>query len=280
MRVRTAVYIAVAVLLAALSKAQSPPNPNPDSRQQGNNEVRFVTTQDGGVSEVLQSIEVPPKAGAPFMLTLETEWIKTLPDGGTVTFINKRHIARDSSGRIYQERWALVPKNDPRVKSMMTLIQIKDPDAGTAYDCFLVATKSKTCELLVYTGSTAKVYKPASPPSGELSGNRGTVVHQNLGMQILAGVSTEGTRDVTTYNPGVFGNDRKVVVEREFWYSPELGLSLYSVRNDPRIGKQIFTVTSVTQGEPDKSLFELPAGFGVVDQRQIATSPAQAADTP
>ena len=72
--------------------------------------VQFVNTQDGGVREVLESIAVPPKAGAPFTLTLETEWQKLLYDGGTVTFVNKRRIARDAAGRVYQERWALVPK--------------------------------------------------------------------------------------------------------------------------------------------------------------------------
>jgi hypothetical protein len=91
-----------------------------------------------------------------------------------------------------------------------------------------------------------------------------------LGAQILAGVSAEGIRDVTTYNPGVFGNDRKVTIEREFWYSEQLGLSLLSVREDPRIGKQTFVVTSVNQSDPDSSLFELPAGFKTVDLRETA----------
>jgi hypothetical protein len=89
-----------------------------------------------------------------------------------------------------------------------------------------------------------------------------------LGKQFIAGVETAGTRDATIYNPGVFGNDRKVTVEREFWYSPDLGVNLLSIRSDPRFGKQTFTVTTVTLAEPDLSLFELPAGFTVVDRRQ------------
>lgn len=261
MRVLTVILI-IATSGAATLKAQDRPAAQSPSKQS-----QFVTTQDGGVSEVLQSIEVPPKASAPFTLTLETEWAKTLNDGGTVTYVNKRRIARDASGRIYQERWALVPKNDPRVKSMMTVIQIADPDAGTLYNCFLVV-KTNTCELLKYTGSISKIYKPASPPSGPLANNQGTVVHQDLGTQILAGVSADGVRDITTYNPGVFGNDRKVTIEREFWYSEHLGLNLLSIREDPRIGKQIFTVTSVDQTDPDPSLFELPAGFKVADLRE------------
>jgi hypothetical protein len=108
------------------------------------------------------------------------------------------------------------------------------------------------------------------PPSGPLPNNQGTVVHQESGAQILAGVSAEGVRDVTTDNPGVFGNDRQVIVEREFWYSEHLGLSLQSIRDDPRIGKQTFIVTSVDQSDPDSSLFELPPGFKTVDLRETA----------
>jgi hypothetical protein len=232
-------------------------------------EAQFVNTEDGGVSEVLQSIVVPPKPGAPFSLTLETEWVKTLYDGGTVTFVNKRRIARDAAGRIYQERWALVPKNDDRVKSMMTVIQIADPDAHTLYNCFLVV-KTDTCELLTYAGSTSRIYKPANPATGPLPGGQGDILHQNLGKQFIAGVETEGSRDTTTYNPGVFGNDRKVTIDQEFWYAPQLGINLLSIRTDPRIGKQTFTVTSVVQSDPDPSLFELPVGFKVVDHRQTA----------
>lgn len=260
-----------AILLFTLATADATLLDTQDktSAQSSNKQPQFVTTQDGGVSEVLQSIEVPPKAGAPFTLILETEWAKTLNDGGKVTYVNKRRIARDASGRIYQERWALVPKNDSRVKSIMTVIQIIDPAAGTLYNCFLVV-KTHTCELLKYTGSNSKIYKPFSPPSGPLPNNQGTVVHQELGAQILAGVSAEGVRDVTTYNPGVFGNDRQVIVEREFWYSEHLGLSLQSIRDDPRIGKQTFIVTSVDQSDPDSSLFELPPGFKTVDLRETA----------
>src|SRR5271163_3563761 len=58
--------------------------------------------QDGGTREVLESIVIPPKADAPFTLTLQTEAVRTLYDGGTITEVNQRKIARDSKGRIYQ----------------------------------------------------------------------------------------------------------------------------------------------------------------------------------
>jgi hypothetical protein len=268
LRAVTVVLLATACLGTGSLKqdAHSPQQPE-------KTESRIVNTQDGGVSEVLQSIEIPPKPLAPFTLTLETEWVKMLPDGGTVTWVNKRRIARDSAGRIYQERWALIPKGDPRVKAVLTVIQIEDPNEHTLYNCFII-TKTNTCELLTYSASASSVYKPLSPKSGPLPEDQGVALHEDLGTKFIFDVQTEGTHDTVTYNPGAFGNDRKLTVEKEFWYSAQLGISLSSIRTDPQIGKQTFTVTSLNVSEPDPALFELPAGFKIVDHRQ--TAPPQA----
>jgi len=261
---RTFVFVLLActtlALLAPMAPEQAASLPQQKRGQQ-------VQAEDGGLSEVLESIVISPKPQAPFTLTLETEWVKTLYDGGTITWVNKRRIARDSAGRIYQERWALVPKTG-NAESMMTVIQISDPNAHTLYNCFMVMKKD-TCELLTYVPMTLETRKPATS-TVPLHRDQGDVVHEELGKQFLAGVETEGTRDATTYNPGTFGNDRKVTVEREFWYSPQLGINLLSIRSDPRFGKQTFAVTSVTLTDPDPKLFELPAGFKVVDHRQTA----------
>ncbi len=90
-------------------------------------------------------------------------------------------------------------------------------------------------------------------------------IHEDLGKQYFLGLETTGTRDTTIYNPNVFGNDRKVVAEKEFWYSRELGINLLSKRSDPRFGSQTFTVTALDTSEPDVKLFEIPSGFKIVD---------------
>jgi hypothetical protein len=253
--------LAAAGLLALPAMGQEPTPQDPQKK------VTIVHTHDGGVTEVLQSIVVPPKAEAPFTLTLETEWVKQLYEGGTTTFVNRRRIARDAAGRVYQERWALVPKNDDHVRSILSMIQIFDPLAHTRHDCFMLGKKN-TCELLNYERSTSNIYKPISPATGPLSGDQGSAIHEDLGKRLLVGVETEGTHDTLIYNPGAFGNDRKMTVENEFWWSPQLGLNLLSIKIDPRIGKQTFTVTDLVQGDPDPSLFQLPAGFEVVDRRK------------
>jgi len=261
-----------AFLLPAHVRAQkepaAAPAPPPKDAQQ-------YYVRDGGVTETLESIVIPPKAGAPFTLTLETEWVKTLYDGGTITSVNQRRIARDSSGRIYQERWFLVPKNG-KIESKMTTVQIADPNAHTLYNCFMLQ-QPKQCILSGYAPSTAAVYKEASPPPGELNDGAGTAMHEDLGKQSIDGLETTGTRDSVIYNPGVFGNDRKVSVEHEFWYSAHLGINLLSIRSDPRFGKQTFRATNVILAEPDPKLFELPEGFTVQDRRTSPSMPPSVA---
>jgi hypothetical protein len=265
MRARFAFLIASAWLIPASGQGQAPSQPLQKSAQR-------VRAEDGGVSEMMESIVVSAKPQAPFTLMLETEWVRTLSDGGTITSVNKRRIARDAAGRIYQERWFLVPKNGD-VESQMTTIQLSDPNAHTLYNCFFVGPKKNVCELLTYTPMTPAVNPAAKPSAGDLPDNQGSFVHDDLGKQFISGVETVGMRDSRTYNPGAFGNDRKMTVEREVWYSPQLDLNLLSIRSDPRTGKQTFTATNVTLEDPDSTLFELPAGFKVVDHRQ--TSPPE-----
>ncbi len=222
--------------------------------------------EDGGVNEMMESIVVPEKPQAPFTMVLETEWIRVLADGGTITSVNKRRIARDASGRVYQERWFLVPKNG-NVESQMTTIQIADPKTHQLYNCFFFGAKKNLCELLNFEPSSVAVNTAEKNVAGDLPDHQGSFAHEFLGKQFISGVETLGVRDSTIYNPGVFGNDRKVTVEREVWYSPQLELNLLSVRNDPRTGKQTFTGRDVVLGDPDPALFGIPPGFQVVDRR-------------
>jgi hypothetical protein len=270
MRAFGAFLLLCAFLIPATVCAQQEPATTPAARP---NRSRQYYVQDGGVTETLQSIVIPPKAGAPFTLTLQTEWVKILYDGGTVTSVNQRRIARDSKGRIYQERWFLVPKNG-NVESQMTTIQIADPNAHTLYNCFMLE-QPKRCVLTHYAPSTSDVYKETPPPPGDMKDGEATALHEDLGKQSIDGIETTGTRDSVIFNPGVFGNDRKVTVEREFWYSPELGVNLLSIRSDPRIGKQTFRATNLILAEPDAKLFELPEGFEVQDRRPPQSAPAK-----
>lgn len=228
-------------------------------------------SNDGGGSGVLESIYVPNLANAPFSLTLHTEWIQTMRNGGTVTTANSRPILRDRLGRIYMERWTLVPKGNSEIKSVMTTIQVDDPVGHVFYQCHVF---QKVCEVLASVMG-GRHYEPEEMKSGPLPNGKGTFTHEDLGKDSVAGVPTHAYRDTTTINPGTFGNDLPMVSVREFRYSPELGFNLASTLDAPQVGTQVFTVTELNTNDPDPRYFQAPEGYRLVDKRKPATAAAQ-----
>ena len=231
-----------------------------------------VEMRDGGVNQVLQSIYIPVLLNAPFTAIVHTEWARPMPGGGNVILANRRRVARDSEGRIYEERWALVPK-DSGTESYMNLIQIADPAAHTLYNCDMFE-KPHRCFLQDYEGTAAAVYVPATGTTGPLPNNAGSRTHEDLGVRYFEGLDCTGSRDVTTYVKGVFGNDRPVTATREFWHSDRIGINLISHLSGPDVGEQSFKVTDVNLAEPNPALFQLPKGSIVIDRR-LSAQPAQ-----
>lgn len=221
--------------------------------------------QDGGVREVLESIVIPPIPQAPFTTTLDTESVKYSGDGASMTFVNERHIARDGQGRVYGERWSLIPKGG-KLESTMNWIQIADPKRRTLYNC---AVEQHICDLLVYdpTGALSAL-SPVKCSSIPHSHSEGNVKCEDLGSRNIAGINTVGTRVTTIIEPGTMGNDQPLTSISEYWHSEELGINLLSIRSSPFFGKQTFSITELTAGEPDPQLFEVPSGFKINDQRK------------
>ncbi|HZP06091.1 MAG TPA: hypothetical protein VFB43_14410 [Terracidiphilus sp.] len=260
-------FLLLALSFSLLSAQQ--PQILPDQAQnQEQNGVPTVTMHDGGVDQVLQSIYVPPILNAPFTAIVHTEWIRSLSDGGTFTVVNQRQIARDSTGRLYEERWLLVPKGG-KVKSLMNVIQIADPSAHTLCNCFLLR-KPRQCVIENYRASATAVYRPSQEQNSPLPNGDGFRTHEDLGIQDISGIATVGTRDTTTINQGVFGNDRPYNMIRESWFASSLGINLKSEITNPSFGKEVFTLTDVSQSAPDPKLFEIPEGFEIVDHRKSA----------
>jgi hypothetical protein len=233
--------------------------------QQEQVQDRRPAARDGGVRQVLESIVIPPIAHAPFTATLATEWVKYAADGATITLANERHIARDAQGRIYEERWILVPKNG-NVKSTLNWIQIADPNRRTLYNC---STERHICDLQRY--DPASDLSAASPRQRVLGSSRqgdANPASEDLGDRNIAGIETAGRRVTETIEAGRIGNDQPLTSMSEYWHSEELGINLLSIRTDPMFGKQTFTITEITPADPDAQLFELPGGFKVNDQRK------------
>lgn len=255
-------------LITSISAAQTQePLPSQPQRTELSPALRpHQPALDGGTRETLESIVIPPIPGAPFYATLATEAVKYSADGTTMTFVNERHIARDGQGRIYQERWVLVPKNSS-VKSYMNWIQIADPKQHTLYNC---SPQNKICDLLLYDPaddlSTASL-RPVHPHIAD--SEKGSQSWEDLGTRNILGVETSGVRETTVTNAGVLGNDQPLTSMTEYWHSKQLGINLVSLRSSPFFGKQTFTITELSTGQPDSQLFQLP-NYPIHDQRKNA----------
>jgi hypothetical protein len=216
---------------------------------------------DGNSSMRINSIYIPPVANAPFTATVVTEWTRHLEDGSTITKKNHRIVARDSAGRVYQERRAFTPNGDQQ-QTALVQFEFSDPSSHTQYVCM----PNRVCEVHSYYARTTLVANAAAESGSESLELNG----EDLGHNTIEGLDTLGTRETTTIAPGTIGNDKPLAVVKEFWFSPQLGLNLLVTRVDPRSGTEKFRVTDITQGEPDPKLFDPPSGFKVVDTRNPA----------
>jgi hypothetical protein len=224
---------------------------------------------DGGTFERIYSIVIPSLPNAPFTATVNTEWIRPLPDGTTVTWRNRRTIARDAAGRIFQERRSFIPENSNR-DSFVMQTEISDPASREFYVCL---PREQACRLHEFSRPDF------APPLPVPAGAKGSTV-EDLGKQSIGGLETLGARETEVIPTGAVGNNSPILAKREFWYSPQLGVNLVSKREDPRFGTQNFAVASITLGDPDPNLFRPPAGFKIVDLRHPPENTASQAHSP
>jgi len=222
---------------------------------------------DGGTRETLQSIAVLPLQGAPFIATLSTEWTKILADGSTATVWNHRTIARDSTGRIFEERRWLLPNGD-KAPTQLRALEYSDPNRHEFLSCIVA---ERTCYSSTYR-SSALTAMPPGIGGLQLCGCAGprvagvTVTQEALGQQTIFDLETIGSRQITTLPAGQIGNQKPQPIVKEFWYSPRLGLNLVTKRFDPRSGSENFIVNHLSLNEPDAKMFEPPADYQVVRQ--------------
>jgi hypothetical protein len=227
---------------------------------------------DGGTREVLISILIPSLPNAPFTATVNTEWIRQLPDGSTIILKNRRAIARDIAGRIFQERSSLVPDGG-QIESAVSQIEISDPVSHELYIC---VPSERVCQLKLFSPPDS----PRSAAAGAVRRGPGSPGLEDLGKQSIGGLETVGTRETTVIPTGAIGNNSPLLTNREFWYSPQLGVNLISRRQDPRFGSQNFEVTDIALGEPDARLFAIPSGSKILDLRKPPEISSPQAATP
>ena len=195
--------------------------------------------------------------GAPYSGELVSETVMTLADGTHLTsHWPSLKIYRDSHGRIREEReyFASDDKSDPLV-----IAQIYDEVAHFQY---VLDPQGKVAHRLHMPESGPA--RTASPIAERIS----SPDFETLEPRTIEGVLAEGTRQTKTWPEDTFmENDRPVKTVTEQWISPELKVRLLSKSVDPRRGEQTTRLIHLSRAEPNGSLFEVPPGYAVVDEK-------------
>jgi len=207
----------------------------------------FAAAQPPGIPRG-EGVFEPRVEGVPFRAVSVVEFVGNGSEGNMSARRTTGVVARDAAGRTRRED-ALGPEED-------RVVAIDDPVASVRYVLFPDREEGR------------KFTKRAPGPMGErIRGLRGAdgppeVKTESLGTQSIAGVEAEGTRDTITVPAGVHGSESPVEVVSERWYSAELKTVVRHRHIGPR-GERTWTLTEITRGEPEASLFEVPAGIEI-----------------
>jgi hypothetical protein len=243
-----AVFMLALVGLAAAQNEPAPPPPPPDGLgMMGHGQVFFH--EEVGLGNKIVT-------GEPMTATLTVTHDSTLQDGNTIHTENQSTEYRDSQGRVRREvPFKLVTPSTGAVQGTMVIIM--DPVAGKRY---VLNPQKKTAHEMPLHPPKA----PSTNASGEPPARPGEDVStESLGTKTILGLQATGTRVTRTIPAGQIGNAKPISVVTERWVSSDLQIPLSTTHTDPMVGTMTTTVTSVTRGEPDASLFQVPSDYKV-----------------
>jgi hypothetical protein len=276
---------ALALLVTAPAQAQGPEEKRRRAGPRPGAMFDFL-----GVHEAFEGKVVK---GMPYRAEAVTEVSQSLADGNRIVRKTTTAVSRDSEGRTRREvslaaLGPLAPHDAPRH------VFIQDPVAGTS---FMLEPDSRTARKLGFprghhkAGAGVRFEMPV-PEGGP---GPGAVFHarahtmgegrwpqqkENLGTQALEGVEATGTRTTVTIPAGAIGNEKAITIVSERWFSPELQVVVSSTHRDPRFGETTYRLTGIVRGEPEKSLFEVPADYTVREGRPDTMKFKRAPDAP
>jgi hypothetical protein len=226
----------------------------------------LMPPQYRGVTAIVDGIFVTPVPGAPLTAIVEVQSTQVLADGSTLEKKSIANIARDSQGRIYNERRQLV---SPTFNGQPQLLSFHIFDPETRVSTFVNPATRVARQFTLSMPIPAAESNPGSLSSSGKPPDDG----EDLGMQMMESVLVHGFRKNRTVPAAASGTDKPVVVSDEYWYSDELHLNMLVKHDDPRTGQQSVSVTHLARTEPDDATFKVPAGYKIVDETPETQNP-------
>jgi hypothetical protein len=213
--------------------------------------------------------------GVPYSGVGTTEIVQTLADGNRIVRRNTMRYFRDSQGRTRTE-YELSAVGPFTVDGAGTVVMINDPVSKQRYvlhpDRKVVATMPVAVLPLESEGSPVAAgvisgdavsghATPMMPVPGCTSSHSLPAEPMPLGERVIEGLRVVGSRVEFEIAAGSIGNEQPITVRSEQWFSPELGVVIESVHQDPMMGEIHYKLEQISRAEPDPSLFKPPADY-------------------
>jgi hypothetical protein len=257
-----------------------------------------VIGMQGGVMSMIK--------GAPYSGEQITENTQILGDGTRIHNENAMKVYRDSEGRVRRETPDMISIFDPVAgigytlnphtftgSKMQVSVSVKGGPASYSYSASASSADGKMAQVYIGTktatitsdgaGVGAGVGKGVSTgvgPGGDFFYStagpniafskalaRGKA--ESLGSQTMEGVNVQGERRTHTIEAGEIGNDRAIQTIDEHWYSSDLQLDVMTKHSDPRTGEQTMRLVDIQRGDPDASLFQVPASYTISEGKNV-----------
>lgn len=203
-------------------------------------------------------------AGAPFSADVVSQSTLLLADGTPVTRETHGKMFRDSAGHTRSEIELESPVAGVAARRIVTIV---DPVQGTSMVLDVAAKSATVFHLPSAPAVTAMNLKLASAAQA----GRARVKQltspgsEDLGAMMMEGFAVTGTRRAGT-SEAAKGPFQKVVTES--WFSKELKIDLLISRQEPQSASRTTKLTNITPGEPDPTVFQVPADYTVRDNSQ------------
>lgn len=218
-------------------------------------------------------MNTPAITRAPYLVKTISATFRLLPEGTRSTQSAETTMANygDSMGRSRVDGeqgglWTFAPNTAAVQQQRVILPDIKDPVAGYRY---ILDPVHQTAHRLVITTRRVNPAQPAptsvlrTPPPQKLA-NGTTNTFENLGLQTINGLLTQGLR-TTTITPARSPQDHPTTTVGEMWSSVQYPAVLRSTSTGPNF-ETTTTAKEVSQSEPDPALFQVPRDYKIVDE--------------
>jgi len=258
MRTRWLACVVGMAMAAAVAGAQS-----------GNVASRGGVLSNGGV---IHTLVAEPVTGEPYSAMQVHTTVRRLEDGTKISHQGHHFVARDSAGRVRVEIRMGKGKGGQPDSSM---VFVSDPVAHTLTTWSTGPEAKRVATVTKLSGEQEAARREVRAPKEDPSRPQAVVSTENLGTQMLDGLSVTDVKTTTVVPAGRSNNDAPITKTREVWTSDEMKLVMKEEWTDPRSGVRTIELSQFSRVEPDAALFHAPKGYEVKDMKQTLREVAQ-----